>query len=158
VTRLLTPVVEAAQEHLEAACLAAASQDSQVVALIIGLVPSSLPLGAAGPERWSRLEYEAARARRRGRELGCAVETVLALADSAPAAVLQLADEVRADAICLAYRPGLRAALGRWRDPLWRTLLSQAPCPILLQRPTADPAAAVRPGDRAALPGLAFPS
>ena len=157
-TRLLAPVVGSARQHLEAACLAAAHDGSQVVALIIGLVPPTLPVGADVPERWSRLEYEAAHARRHGRELGCTVETVLVLSDTAEAAVLRLADEVQADAVCLAYEPGLRAALRRWRDPLWRTLLEQAPCPVLLQRPTASAAGTPRPGQRLPLPSLALPS
>jgi hypothetical protein len=134
--RYLAPVVgeATASTHLAAACQLAARAGGQVVALIIGLVPHSLPMGSDVPELWSRVEYEAARARRIGRELGQDVETVLVLSDSAAAAVVQLAQEVDADAVCLAYEPGLLAMLRRWRDPLWRTVLDESSCPILIQR------------------------
>jgi hypothetical protein len=139
--RYLTPVVDNADnaEHLRAACQVAARDGGKVVALVIGLVPSSLPMGSDVPERWSRLEYEAARVRRLGRELGQEVETIMVLSDSAPAAVLQLADECRASAVCLAYASGMRAAFRRWLSPFWRALLDESPCPIVLERPrTAD--------------------
>jgi hypothetical protein len=134
--RYLAPVVGEAttSRHLAAACQVAARAGGQIVALIIGLVPRSLPMGSDVPELWSRVEYEAARARRLGRELGQDVETVLVLSDSAAAAVVQLAEEVGADAVCLAYEPGLLAALRRWRDPLWQTVLDESPCPVVIQR------------------------
>lgn len=134
--RYLAPVVNSADglPHLEAACQLVARDGGQVVALVIGLVPSSLPMGADVPERWSRLEYEAARVRRLGRERGVEVETILALSDSAGAAVVALAEELAVTAVCLGYEPGWRAALHRWRDRLWRTVLDEAPCPVVLER------------------------
>ena len=134
--RYLTPVVgdALASRDLAAACQLAARDGARIVALIIGLVPSSLPIGADVPERWSRLEYEAARARRFGRERGAEVETVLVLSDSVGAAVARLAEELGAHAVCLAYEPGWRAALRRWRDAAWRTILDSAPCPVVLER------------------------
>jgi nucleotide-binding universal stress UspA family protein len=135
--RYLTPVVSSADAsaHLEAACQLVARDGGQLVALVIGLVPSSLPIGADTPVRWSRLDYEAARVRRFARAHGVDVETVLALSDSAGAAVVALAEELGATAICLAYQPGWRAALRRWRDAVWQTVLDQAPCPVVLERP-----------------------
>ncbi len=135
--RYLTPVVGSADvsAHLDAACQLVARDGGQVVALVIGLVPSSLPIGADTPARWSGLEYEAARVRRFGRARGVEVETVLVLADSAGAAVVALAEELGATAICLAYAPGWRAALRRWHDAVWQTVLDQAPCPVVLERP-----------------------
>ena len=44
-------------------------------------------------------DFEAGSARRYGRKLGCQVETVLVLSDSAEVAVLRLAEEVQVDAI-----------------------------------------------------------
>src|SRR5919199_6500637 len=83
--RYLAPVIGDANctEHLITACGLAAYGGGQVVALVIGIVPSSLPMGADVPHLWSRLEYEAARVRRLAREAGQEVETVLALSDSA---------------------------------------------------------------------------
>jgi hypothetical protein len=135
-TRYLAPIVgnSSNPSHLVAACQLAARDEGQVVALLIGLVPSSLPMGSDVPELWSRLEYEAARARRLGRELGQEIETVLALSDSAGEAVIRLVDECRAGAVCLAYEPGLRGAFRRWRDPLWSTVLERSPCPVVLER------------------------
>jgi len=135
-TRYLAPVdgSPADLSHLSAACQVARRDGGEVVALVIGLVPHSLPMGSDVPDVWSRLEYEAARARRHGRELGVEVESVLVLSDSAAEAVLQLVEECRATAVCLAYENGLRAALHRWRDPLWRTLMEEAPCPLVLER------------------------
>lgn len=143
--RYLAPVVGDAtrSRHLAAACQLVARDGGTVVALVIGLVPRGLPIGSDVPELWSRLEYEAARARRIGRELGGEVETVLVLADSAGAAVVQLAEECRANAICLAYASGFGAALRRWRDPLWRAVLDEAPCPVVLER--LQPARPPRP-------------
>jgi hypothetical protein len=143
--RYLAPVVGPADAsvHLDAACRLVARDGGQVVALVVGLVPRSLPMGADVPERWAPLEYEAARARRFGRARGVEMETVLALSDSAGAAVVALAEELGAGAICLAYESGWRAALRRWRDPLWRTVFDQAPCAVVLER--LDRAAAPRP-------------
>jgi hypothetical protein len=107
----------------------------QVVALVIGLVPRSLPIGSDVPELWARLEYEAARARRFGRERGQEVDTILVLSDSAAEAVVALAEESESGAICLAYESGLWAALRRWCDPLWRQVLDEAPLPVILERP-----------------------
>jgi hypothetical protein len=146
-SRYLVPVVgdPTRSSHLAATCQLAARDRGRVLALIIGLVPSSLPVGSDVPELWSRLEYEAARVRRFGRELGLEVETVLVLSDSAGAAVVALAEELRSSAICLAYEPGLKAALRRWRDPLWRTILDEAPCPVVLELiRSAEPRAAVQ--------------
>jgi hypothetical protein len=133
--RYLTPVIGSAEgsKHLAAALQLAGRTGGQVVALLIGLVPSALPIGADVPERWSRLEFEAARARRIGQQWGQEVETTLALSDSAGLAVALLAAECQADAICLAYEPGLLAALHRWRDPLWRTVLAEAPCAVVVE-------------------------
>ena len=177
-TRYLAPVdgSPADLSHLSAACQVARRDGGEVVALVIGLVPHSLPMGSDVPDVWSRLEYEAARIPeywlfdplrrealfhvlgedgryhvvlpdtdgfyhsqvvegfRHGRELGVEVESVLVLSDSAAEAVLQLVEECRATAVCLAYENGLRAALHRWRDPLWRTLMEEAPCPLVLER------------------------
>ena len=52
----------------------------------LALVPLSLPMDANVPELWSRLEYEAARARHLGRDEGLDVETLLVLSDSGGAA------------------------------------------------------------------------
>ena len=141
--RYLAPVVDSAanSSHLMAACQVAGRHGGEVVALMIGLVPRSLPMGSDVPELWSRLEYEAARVRRLGRERGQEVETVLVLSDSAGAAVLKLAEECRASAVCLAYEPGLLASLRRWRDPLWSTVLNESPCPVVLERPQLAPEA-----------------
>ena len=156
--RYLAPVVESATDsrHLAAACQLAARDGGQVVALVIGLVPRSLPMGADVPERWSRLEYDAARARRLGRELGQQVETILVLSDSAGEAVVQLAEECSASAVCLAYEPGLRAALRRWRDPLWRRVLNEPDCPVVLER--LQPAGAPRPTEAAVAGGRPLPA
>lgn len=144
--RYLAPVVGEApgSPHLAAACQVAGRDGGRVVALIVGVVPSSLPIGADVPERWSRLEYEAARARRLGRERGVEVETVLVLADSPGEAVVRLADECEASAVCLAYEPGLRAAVHRWRDSLWRTVLDASSVPVLLERVRIAPPAAAQ--------------
>lgn len=137
--RYLAPVVGADRDvtHLVAALQVAARTGGEVVALVIGLVPASLPIGSDVPERWSRLEFAAARARRLGQEYGQDVETVLVLSDSIRAAVVELADESGASAICLAYEPGLLAALRRWRDPLWRAVLADPPCPVIVETPRA---------------------
>jgi hypothetical protein len=143
--RYLTAVVgdPGRSSHLAAACQVAARDGGHVVALVIGIVPRSLPIGSDMPELWSRLEYEAARARRVGRQSGQEIETILVLSDSAGAAAVQLAEECHASAICLAYETGLLAAVRRWRDPLWRTVLDQAPCPVMLER--LQPAASAKP-------------
>ena len=156
--RYLTPIVETASNssHLRATCQLAARDGGQVVALVIGLVPRSLPMGADVPERWSRLEYEAARARRLGRELGQQVETILVLSDSAGEAVVQLAEECSASAVCLAYEPGLRAALGRWRDPLWRRVLNEPNFPVVLER--LEPTGAPRPTEAEVARGRPLPA
>jgi hypothetical protein len=129
--------VESAEnaQHLSAALNLAARDGGQAVALIIGIVPSSMPMGLDVPERWSRLEFEAARIRRLGSEAGQTVQTVLVLADSAGAAVTALAVECQASAICLVYESGWLAALRRWCDPLWRTVLAEASIPIVLGPP-----------------------
>jgi hypothetical protein len=129
--RYFAPVVGEATRspHLAAACQLAERDSGQVVALIVGLVPSSLPMGSDVPELWSRLEYEAARARRFGRQQGVEIETVLVLSDS----VVRLAEECEVSAVCLAYEPDLRAAVRRWRDPLWRTVLDRSPVPVVLE-------------------------
>jgi hypothetical protein len=134
--RYLAPVVGSmrSSSHLAAACQLAGRDGGQVVALVIGLVPHSLPIGSDVPDLWSRLEYEAARARRFGREVGQKIETILALSDSAGDAVVELADECGATAVCLAHEPGLLAAVRRWRDPLWRLVLDESPCPVVLER------------------------
>ena len=134
--RYLAPVVGSAENssHLMAACQVAGRDGGEVVALVIGLVPHSLPMGSDVPELWSRLEYEAARVKRLGREQGQEVETVLVLSDSAGAAVAKLTEECQTSAVCLAYEPGLVASLRRWRDPLWRTVLNESPCPVVLER------------------------
>lgn len=156
--RYFAPVIGEATRapHLAAACQVAARDGGQVVALIIGLVPSALPIGSDVPERWSRLEYEAARARRRGRELGIEVETVLVLADSAGEAVVRLAEECGASAVCLAYEPGVRATVHRWRDPLWRTVLDASPVPVVLERVRPAPALPATESERA--PSRAMPA
>jgi hypothetical protein len=134
--RYLAPVVGSPTDsrHLAAACQLAARDGGHVVALVIGLVPHALPMGSDVPQLWSRLEYEAARTGRFGREHGQDIETVLVLSDSAGEAVVQLAEECRATAVCLAHEPGLVAALRRWRDPLWRIVLDESPCPLVLER------------------------
>jgi hypothetical protein len=135
-SRYLTPVVGPADAsvHLEAACRLVAREGGELVALVIGLVPSSLPVGSDVPERWASLDYEAARARRFGRVRGVELETVLALSDSVGAAVVALADELEASAVCLAYEPGWKATFRRWRDPMWQIILDRAPCGVLLER------------------------
>ena len=139
--RYLVPVIgdPAESGHLAAACRVAARDGGTVVALLIGLVPSSLPMGSDVPELWARLDREAARARRVGRERGLEIEPIQVLSDSAGAAVVALAEELEAGAVCLAYEAGWRAALRRWRDPLWRAVLEQAPCPVVLERPDREP-------------------
>ena len=134
--RYLAPIISgaSAHHHLLAACQLAVREHGTVLGLVIGLVPHSLPMGSDVPELWSRLEYEAARARRQGRQLGCEVETVLVLSDSAGEAVVQLAEECEAGAVCLAYEQGPWATFRRWRDPLWRTVLERSPRPVILER------------------------
>jgi hypothetical protein len=135
-SRYLTPVVGPADAsvHLEAACRLVAREGGELVALVIGLVPSALPVGSDQPERWASLDYEAARARRFARAHGVELETVLALSDSVGAAVVALAEELAASAVCLAYEPGWKAAFRRWRDPMWQIVLDRAPCAVLLER------------------------
>jgi nucleotide-binding universal stress UspA family protein len=150
--RYLTPVVadRGHFDHLAAACELASRNGGEVVALVIGLVPHSLPMGSDVPQLWSRLEYEAARCRRLGRELGQEVETVLVLSDSAGEALVQLAEECEASSVCLSYQPGLLAELRRWRDPLWRSVLEESPCPVVLVR--------FRPAEQAATQTAPLPA
>lgn len=155
--RYLTPIVgtHGNFDHLVAACRLASRQGGQVVALMIGLVPHTLPIGSDVPDLWSGLEYEAARARRLGRELGQDVETVLVLSDSAGEAVVQLVDECAASSICLAYEPGVLADMRRWRDRFWKTVLTESPCPLVLVRPEPVERGATR---AAPVPGRALVS
>jgi hypothetical protein len=156
-SRYLTPVVGRADAsvHLEAGCRLVAQEGGELVALLVGLVPRALPVGSDQPERWARLEYEAARARRFGRARGVEVETVLALSDSVGATVVALAGELGASAVCLAYEPGWKATFRRWCDPMWQTILDEAPCAVVLERlgsPDRQVPSAPRHGHRVPFP------